>query len=1327
MSNRLTFSLASLILIFGLVALPAMAHIPGSDERDHGGENHPPLLEDLPGLDGNGDGDTNDLGEVKVAAHGVHPTVASIALKPDSPGAVRDNMVVIVADDSNTADVKENGLVLVVTFDMPVNATKNLVDVDASNVLSIQDGFTFRVRNANEVTVGTPIDIDRTVIRVAKSEGMAFEVPITFKDTAIPNGTAKDALEFLTFYVQVNAGAALGLAMPAGGLADTPGAASYKSDFKAFKLVKMLPDLPTPPDTTKPMTTVTKPKMPEADGNLIFNVDFNETVSGFSLGDIMVENGTKEDIATKANGSYDITVMPTNANSRVTVTVPADVAMDAADNGNTEASATYTPDGYVSTVAISAADGTGDDAGKVIFMLDFNDKPNDFNVSNLNVTNVELLKIADLQKAEMATSGYAETRTLTVTPTATATAVTLTIRAGALTTGMGTDEIGIDSATKTHTLPTAPTAPAAPTNLTATPGIGMVTLAWTTASGATYEYKMGTGEWMDVATPGSLTISDLTGGTAVTFSVRVKAAGNVPAGIAADVTATPTSPGTAPLTIAAGGYLVIAGSDFDASTLPGVTPTEVAGFPDDLAEYLTAGGTINVTATGGDVIINEFMVARDANKIGSGDPADGQWIELYNKGSAEATNISVTFNQSKPAASPGGYADRFSNVAGQGWGFLGKFTDASVINGSANPDAPVNFVSIRRTDAGKDGSDQGAWGTAIPELLFAPGRVGTPGAKNTVDVFTPVPNDRPKLTNTVIINEVANRDDDTKEWIELKGPAGKSLKNWRLNIVTAVGKEETIYAFPNNDNVKISANGHLLLTDVDPLHSELEADFTNGVPDPQRYKNAVVTLGALPNDGNFLLVLRSKNDKNGTHEAIEDIAGYVGAAVERANPFTTLWPLRGNAGVISSHNKLVGGKVYARVRTNIHGYSATAGNKLHESAFAAAEFTGLGYDRNANASDPENGGTPGYPRGNFKHNGADAPGNVIISEIMFATGNGGPVRNRNLPQWIEIHNTSDVNSVRLADWRLEIVNSGMNADGSQYAGKFSENVGLSGTIPPNQTYLIVSHLASSYTRLPEERIKVVGKKFNEELMNRHGFHLTLRANVDDGNAANHVVVDTVGNLNDPAPGDRRSDARSFAGNAWELSALGHAIAEDNSRISISRRVNIAPARNPGAVPGTKRYGWILTDVDKRYSGLIQLTYYGRTDDRATPGYTIGGALPVQLSTFRPDRLDDGTIVIRWITESELDNAGFNILRSDARDGQFTKLNTQLIAGQGTTSERTAYEFIDKTAKPNVVYYYQIQDVSLDGDVATLRTARLRGHVSAAGKAATTWGELKALQ
>ena len=70
----------------------------------------------------------------------------------------------------------------------------------------------------------------------------------------------------------------------------------------------------------------------------------------------------------------------------------------------------------------------------------------------------------------------------------------------------------------------------------------------------------------------------------------------------------------------------------------------------------------------------------------------------------------------------------------------------------------------------------------------------------------------------------------------------------------------------------------------------------------------------------------------------------------------------------------------------------------------------------------------------------------------------------------------------------------------------------------------------------------------------------------------------------------------------------------------------------------------------------------------------------------------------------------------------------MIAGAGTTSEKQSYTYTDTSAKPNVVYYYQIEDVSLDGQrqLLTIGT-RLRGHIGAAGKATTTWGELKNVQ
>ena len=116
-------------------------------------------------------------------------------------------------------------------------------------------------------------------------------------------------------------------------------------------------------------------------------------------------------------------------------------------------------------------------------------------------------------------------------------------------------------------------------------------------------------------------------------------------------------------------------------------------------------------------------------------------------------------------------------------------------------------------------------------------------------------------------------------------------------------------------------------------------------------------------------------------------------------------------------------------------------------------------------------------------------------------------------------------------------------------------------------------------------------------------------------------------------------------------------------------------------------------------------------------------LPVTLSHFRAEHTDTG-VVLNWTTESELDNAGFYIYRSETKAGEFKVVNPTLIQGAGTTSERRTYTWTDTTAKPNTVYYYQIEDISHAGERKRLATVRLKGLVSASGKLLTKWAGLK---
>ena len=315
-----------------------------------------------------------------------------------------------------------------------------------------------------------------------------------------------------------------------------------------------------------------------------------------------------------------------------------------------------------------------------------------------------------------------------------------------------------------------------------------------------------------------------------------------------------------------------------------------------------------------------------------------------------------------------------------------------------------------------------------------------------------------------------------------------------------------------------------------------------------------------------------------------------------------------------------------------------------------------------------------------------------ISEIMVAS-NGGQ-----LPQWIELHNPSSTHPVNLEGWRLEI----QNRRSTNFSGRintaltFKEKV-----IEPQETLLIISKRGRVSNHFRNEQIydlDTLHPNLQDMVLSEKGFYLKL------SNAADELI-DEVGNLD----GKKNTDDKP----AWDLPKI---ITKDGMRTSMIRRhIYGVP------VLGTLASGWISAVNTNLATSTI--TYYGHPNDIGAPGIESGGALPVQLSVFRAERTDTG-VALRWITESELDNAGFNILRSETKDGEFQLVNPSMIQGAGTTSERQTYTWTDTTAKPNVVYYYRIEDVSHTGVRKQLAAVRMRGYVSAAGKLTTKWGDLK---
>ena len=742
-----------------------------------------------------------------------------------------------------------------------------------------------------------------------------------------------------------------------------------------------------------------------------------------------------------------------------------------------------------------------------------------------------------------------------------------------------------------------------------------------------------------------------------------------------------------------------------------------------------------------DLIITEVMAAVNTAKVGQVGYLYHQWVEIYNPLSVPVTNVTVRSKYGRPAADAESgqvLLDRLSNVVGGGWKFTGlgqngfdddvaDDTTTTSIN-EANAGRPnVDFKSFYRDERGKDGHTMGHWATSTN--VYYSEHYGTPGASERTSAPT-IGADTVSL-KPAIINEVANYPTASKkyEWIEIMVTDGTHrFKNWEVEIITAAKTIKRVFTLPEiPDARKISKDGILLVTNSDPAGDEdhplaagynvmkNNANQANGVGPGHAVSYIVRSFdNELPDDGNFVLTLRTTNDKD-NHEGIVDIAGYHdNLKVDEAGFFTNLWPLRNySAPVIKDgrSNALPKETVHRRQHTDIVGTGTSHGDtKVEHLAMRDIGWTGIGYKRNADAT-AQNGGTPGYPNDAIQSEGMKATESVIISEIMYDT-------SRNLPQWIELQNMSNTVGVDINNWSLFLANHNLTAaDGGEYTGgKLSERIDLDGKIPPGQTFLIVSNGSRHNTRLPSERIHNLRKGRGPKLLNPYGFRIELKAKTNEGDANKHQLVDDVGNLPNKPENSRRTDAQSFLDPLW---ALPSGADDDGNRVSIARRTKIM-------AKGTAMAAWVRTDMDMR-TDRVSETYYGHNTDISSPGATVGSVLPVSLSKFRPERLESGEIVIRWITESELNNAGFNILRSEKRDGQFTKINTSLIKGQGTTSERTTYSLVDKSAKPNVVYYYQIQDVSLDGQVQTLRQSRLKGDVSPAGKLTTIWGEIKALQ
>jgi hypothetical protein len=92
------------------------------------------------------------------------------------------------------------------------------------------------------------------------------------------------------------------------------------------------------------------------------------------------------------------------------------------------------------------------------------------------------------------------------------------------------------------------------------------------------------------------------------------------------------------------------------------------------------------------------------------------------------------------------------------------------------------------------------------------------------------------------------------------------------------------------------------------------------------------------------------------------------------------------------------------------------------------------------------------------------------------------------------------------------------------------------------------------------------------------------------------------------------------------------------------------------------------------------------------------ALSVNLSAFDAIVSND-RVLLRWKTESEINNLGFNVYRSTQLDGDYVKVTPTFIAGAGTAGTPHEYSFTDEDVVVGNTYYYYITDMDFSGNTS----------------------------
>ncbi len=115
----------------------------------------------------------------------------------------------------------------------------------------------------------------------------------------------------------------------------------------------------------------------------------------------------------------------------------------------------------------------------------------------------------------------------------------------------------------------------------------------------------------------------------------------------------------------------------------------------------------------------------------------------------------------------------------------------------------------------------------------------------------------------------------------------------------------------------------------------------------------------------------------------------------------------------------------------------------------------------------------------------------------------------------------------------------------------------------------------------------------------------------------------------------------------------------------------------------------------RFSSALNLSYTGSAIDGEVEDYVVDVYTPVELTSFSAST-QRNRVVLEWTTQSEIENLGFNIFRSECESGPFVQINSELIRGAGNSTGRQSYRYIDYKVESHRKYHYQLASISNKG-------------------------------